>query len=1153
MTKPSIALRLSLLIVLCCLIPPLKGQEQRAHWVEVTIADDGVYKLSYSLLREMGFEQPERVCLLGRGGALRSEYLSPGELAPLGRQQVLHSGEALYFYGQSTRAWVYDAQKNFYRPINNYYTQSAKYILTDALERLDSPLEIVANRPARAHELPHRVEVAIYEQELYSLAESGRLLVGESFSGRNTLEFAMDVPSGAERVQALYAWSGLSKSSDLQLSLELSGQELAQSTLTQQSYREKAWVGESSLKGLYREEFSKDVTLAEGGESYRLSLKLNRRDHSSHLDYLALNYKVPSSSRLKGATLLRPSGRLDEGESYFLPIQAEKASIAFQVDQYSGAILRHALVAAGEVAYLPFQSNYQQWAVSPLVELHEISSYKEIALSRDPFGEHLPDLVILTTEALRAEAERLASFHRLNEGVEVLVITQEEVFRLFNGGTRDATAVRYMLAYLEQERSRLNQPRGLQLLLLFGDASADNRLLTSQWQGSNLSEVDLLPSYQSWNSFDIDSYTSDDYFALTTLTQKRPQGYSFFRPIALEKQPIQWGVGRIPVRTALEAGKVVDKIIRYTTEHNAVPERRSALFVADNGDANSHARQSGEVSQILERLAPQINVQKLYLASYPRVNLGGKTTVPEARTLLFEKLNKGLGLINYTGHGSPVSWADEQLLTMADIRAFRYKQLPLWITATCDFGGFDAFNTSAGEELLLHPSSGGIALLTTSRIVWDIPNLELNKAAMRQLFTLDLSGKVRPLGEVIREAKNSLVGSSYPSNRLNFVLLGDPLLRLRIPPQALRLKTIAAQALSVEKTIDVHALERVQIVGEVVAEDGSRDTSFEGMLYAVIYDGSIEKRTVDNFSKRVGEDVPPYHYEEYTDVIYAGEVRVQSGQYTLDLVVPRDVQYSGSPCKISLYAYDAARSEEAIGVDFSLRIVPGKAKDQAEDQTGPNIRKISLAGVPLSEGITVHSSPLFYAELYDPSSINLSSSSLGHALSLVIDNAPEKSYVLTDYYQPSTLAYGAGSVAFTLPPLEEGSHHLRFTAWDVVGNKTIWEGQFFVRKSLTPRALSLEAYPNPVRVGESLKLRGQTDLKGGRYLAKLRLYDLSGQLLGEDTQELLLDSPDGSFLLSWDLGGLSLPEGYYLVALLLKGESSDGEQCTIPLIVNNKD
>jgi hypothetical protein len=48
-------------------------------------------------------------------------------------------------------------------------------------------------------------------------------------------------------------------------------------------------------------------------------------------------------------------------------------------------------------------------------------------------------------------------------------------------------------------------------------------------------------------------------------------------------------------------------------------------------------------------------------------------------------------------------------------------RLPLFVTATCDFAPYDnPFINSLGENILLRPKSGGIAMMTTTRLVFSL-------------------------------------------------------------------------------------------------------------------------------------------------------------------------------------------------------------------------------------------------------------------------------------------------------------------------------------------------------------------------------------------------------------------------------------------------
>lgn len=107
-------------------------------------------------------------------------------------------------------------------------------------------------------------------------------------------------------------------------------------------------------------------------------------------------------------------------------------------------------------------------------------------------------------------------------------------------------------------------------------------------------------------------------------------------------------------------------------------------------------------------------MNKIYFDSYKKYAVG--IPYPDVNKTLQRKLNEGLLVLDYVGHGGTEALSDEKVITHNDILGYKYEHLPLWITTTCDFCRFDDIQTSAGEDVFLNKKSGGIALFTTSRV-----------------------------------------------------------------------------------------------------------------------------------------------------------------------------------------------------------------------------------------------------------------------------------------------------------------------------------------------------------------------------------------------------------------------------------------------------
>ena len=112
-----------------------------------------------------------------------------------------------------------------------------------------------------------------------------------------------------------------------------------------------------------------------------------------------------------------------------------------------------------------------------------------------------------------------------------------------------------------------------------------------------------------------------------------------------------------------------------------------------------------------------------------------------------------------------------------------YNKLPLFVTATCEFGRLDNPElTSGGEHIILNPNGGGVALLTTTRYVYSHLNYNLNTNFINSLFE-KIDGEYPNLGDVFLQTK-SLSGTSINSNK--FTPLGDPMMCLAYPEYGIR-------------------------------------------------------------------------------------------------------------------------------------------------------------------------------------------------------------------------------------------------------------------------------------------------------------------------------------------------------------------------------
>lgn len=1113
---------------------------REGHWVHLSVTRTGVHKVTFAALREAGIANPAEIRLFGRGGAMLSEVLEDNSLQ-LMPVPIYVADEAIYFYAMGMTEWIPEVSQQTFRHQQNIYSNKGYYLATD---RTDLPA-----RSIKSQETPKATETdvrtsflahEVHEVDRHSLRSSGRKLFGEPLGGQPlSVSLALPAPlTPSATGQLTVAYVGLpAEEQPLELTVQLGSE-------TFQDFVHLSEAGSSDrtyLAGIYHaKRFA--TALPASSQSVDVRLQVSPAGRPAYLDYVSLVAPVALEYGGKGqltfrnfsatpgavaqhrigvsgaASALQLWGRTAEGRVMSLPMEAGDKAVTF-----TGAVTDG---AGSPVEYTLF-------ALTDAYPVEQVVALSHGGVRLDT----VPDYLMITTEALRPAAERLATYHREHSGLRVQVVTQQELFDEYNGGTPDATAYRLMLwNYKQRYEAKHGAGSYHPLLLLMGDGAYDNRKVSQDWSARDFQLTEFLLTYQGENSTNIYSYSTDDYFGLLSEGQ---------RGVGIGAQTLSVGIGRLPVRTLGEAEAVVDKIIRYDSEQVPGVWRTRACYVADNMDGYSHLSQADRIAQQMERLQPELMISKVYMDAYAHKNVGGRTSVPEAHRKLMDELQKGLLLLDYTGHGGPAAWSDEQILTQADIVRFDYPHLPVWITATCDFTNYDHPQTSAGESAMLNPTSGAIALYTTTRVVMDIANEQMNNALHESLFTPQADGFLRPMGIVMRDAKNELIRVDT-TNKLNFFLLGDPALRLRMPAYETvitELAGVSLDELSKGEAVALHAMDSVQVRGYVASSQGVVQGDFTGRLFVTIFDAKAPVKThIDNAPDKDPEKITSF--EDYPGMLYAGIAEVKEGHFDFSFVVPKDLPYSGGNGKINLYAYSDAKGGdpyEAMGVSHAICVKPGAGEHSVVDTIPPEIRELYLGHPNFSMENPIGSTPLFVATLADASGINLSGTGVGHNMTLVVDGREDLTFNLNSSYTASEMEAGVGRVLYLLPELPDGDHTATFTVWDVCNNVTEQSFSFRVRAGQAPTVVESRARPGVLTADDPLIVEVYNNAPGVEVDVTIELYDYRGALVALSPQMVARSGYDTPALIRWEpklqTGGALLPGLYIYRLRMTQGDS----------------
>ena len=756
--------------------------------------------------------------------------------------------------------------------------------------------------------------------------------------------------------------------------------------------------------------------------------------------------------------------------------------------------------------------------------------------NQDHHADTAVDMVIIipTTQKLLTQAERLKALHEQQDTMRVRIVPADELFNEFSSGTPDANAYRrYMKMLYDRAENEADLPR---YLLLMGDGAWDNRMLSSSWTA--YSPDDFLLCYESENSYNATTcYVSDDYYCL--LDDGEGDNVLVGKPDV--------AVGRISARTADDAQVAVDKIISYTNNDNAGAWQNLVCFMGDDGNDNAHMQDADKVAKMVEQDYPTYQVKRVMWDAYTRVSSSTGNSYPDVTRLIRQQMQQGALLMNYSGHGGPAAISHEYVLRLADFENTS-SRLPMWITASCDIMPFDGQEDNIGETALFNKKGGAVAFYGTTRTVYQPQNFLMNIGFTRHLFSKTADGRTLPIGEAVRLVKNDLVATGVFSgydvngkpiyytdrsaNRMQYTLLGDPAMRLAAPVLSIQVDSINQVPLTSGQTLTLSAGSTATVCGHVVGLDGQIDSSFNGVVTAIVRD-AVEEITCK--LNNPSEAETPFVFYDRPNVIFNGTDQVTGGRFTFSFAVPKDISYSSDTGLINLYAVNKDNTQTASGICSQL--VMGSGGEGNLNEMGPSIY-CYLNSPSFTNGDKVNPTPYFVAELTDEDGINATGSGIGHDLQLIIDGDMAKTYSLNEYFQYDFGSYTKGTVGFSIPTLSYGEHKLLFRAWDVLNNSSVSELTFNVVKGLDPGNFDVNCLKNPATTSTTFVI--QHDRTGSQMDVVLDIFDTSGRHLWSYADSGV--STDNTYTLNWDLtvdGGRRLQTGVYLYRVLLSCDGSN--------------
>jgi hypothetical protein len=1114
-------------------------------WFKIGVTKEGVFKMDKAFLTTLGIDintlDPRNIRVYGNGGKLMSEKNSDFKYDDLRENAIYVSGENdgvfndadyVLFYGQSTDTWKHQPGSDI--PFDHqmhYFSDTSFYFINvdmGAGKRVQNRASLTVTPTHTTHTQDY---FGYHELNTENVVKSGREFYGEKFDLNASYSFAFNIPDAVTNDSVYVKATLLSRyggPSSSVYNVSFNGNSFSlQCQKTDVNY--------------YLADVGYDSTKAGSGilGSSLLSVTVTKQtaQATGWLDKIIYNCRrnITFNQSQFNYRDLRVAAGPGTFAKYSVTNSSTKTAVIWDVTDPGNITDQNYSSSGTSLEYITVSDSLREYCIFTNDMAYTPVAYGSVQ-NQNLHGLLQADFLIVTHPLFVEEAQRIAKVHQQYDTLTYAIATTEQVYNEFSSGTPDIGGIREFIKMLYHRPA--DPEKATKYVLLLGDGSYKNKEINVPGNTA------LIPTYETPASASfVNSYVSDDYFAMMDDTEGD----------LASNDIVDIGMGRIPVKNKAEAMAVTSKIENYyklnysfnvnaiesscVTAENDYPQgdwRNWVCFVADDENGIEHVSGANTLANIVSNGQKQYNIDKIYLDAYVQTSTPGGDRYPDAVNDLNRRVEKGALIINYTGHGGELGLAEERVVEVSQILNWKNKNnLPLMVTATCEFGRYDdPDRTSAGEYCLFNENGGAISLMTTVRVAYSNSNLWLNTAFYSHALVPMSNGYMPHIGDLYRLTKTDI---GFSPVYMNFAILGDPALRLAYPNEKVFTSTINSHPLSSTSGDTLKSLSKISVTGYVGDKNGAKLGNFNGVIYPTVFDKEVVTTTLANDpAPQVQNGSYPYTFSVQKNIIYKGKSQVVNGEFSFSFLVPKDISYNFGKGKISYYAHNGV--DDASGYCDQV-VIGGSNPNPVVDNQGPAVGLFMNDEKFVSGGVTSES-PKIYAVISDSSGINTIGTGIGHDVVAILDENTSKPIVLNDYYVSDLNTYQKGKIRYPFNELDEGNHHLSLKLWDVQNNSTTVYTDFVVAKQAELALTHILNYPNPFTTKTKFFIEHNQCCTSLKVL--IQVYTITGKVVKSINQTILSEGYrfDG---IEWDGKddfGDKLARGVYIYRVSV----SDGQK-----------
>jgi hypothetical protein len=348
------------------------------------------------------------------------------------------------------------------------------------------------------------------------------------------------------------------------------------------------------------------------------------------------------------------------------------------------------------------------------------------------------DYIVITAQEFLPTVQPLLE-HRRQQGLRTMAVSIEEIYQEFNHGIVHPQAIKNFLKYAYENW----QTPAPQYVLFIGDATIDYRNFRYPKKKS------VIPAYLIATEFGL--APTDNWYVAFQGNDTLPEML----------------IGRLPGANPDQVTAMLDKIIKYETTPATVA---NILLASDTDPIFERANDA-----ILPFIPATNPVTKVYLANFATDN--------DATAEIVAKMNEGVMLAQYMGHGTASFWGNKQkqrLFEISDLAQLQEQDHFIFLVVlNCLNANFSLpVGYSLAELFALSPNKGAFGVFAPTNLGYLGEHRMIDEA----LFKLIFEKNVRSLGELVTQSKISAHSAGASDEVLEtFVLIGDPASRLKVP------------------------------------------------------------------------------------------------------------------------------------------------------------------------------------------------------------------------------------------------------------------------------------------------------------------------------------------------------------------------------------